>query len=106
MPSALKTSVATATTSVTTLYTCPASTTSVVTFIQGCNKTFTASDLTIRFQRSTVDYWIMNAVQVDPGYPVSVIDGQKLVLQAGDLIRISASAASTIDVILSVTELT
>ena len=105
MPTVFKSTLATATTSDTTLYTCPAATTAIVTFLQSCNKTATAADLTIKVSRSAVDYHILKDVQVDPAMPIKAIDGEKLVLQAGDLIKIQASANSTLDVILSITEI-
>lgn len=88
-------------TSATTVYTTPASTTSVVI---GCNlANTTASTIVVDVQCAGV--YLVKAVAIPTGSSLSVLDG-KVILEATDTVVVTSDTATSCDVILSVLEQT
>ena len=86
-------------TSATTVYTVPASTTSVVI---GCNvANVAASSIAIDVQVGSV--YIVKGAQIPSNSALSVLDG-KIILEAADTIVVTSDTAASADVILSVLE--
>jgi hypothetical protein len=53
------------------------------------------------------DYYMVKMASIDPGSSLITIGGeQKLVLEAGDILKVSTSNASAADVIVSLLEIT
>lgn len=53
------------------------------------------------------DYYLVKMASIDPGNSLITIGGeQKLVLEAGDVLKVSTSNASAADVIVSLLEIT
>ena len=91
-----------------TIYTCPALTSVVVIGCRVANKDGVNSanvDLVVTI--SSVDYYYGGAdTPIPPGSALNVLAGEKLVLEAGDSIKATASANGDLDAIVSVLELT
>lgn len=88
-------------TSAATIYTTPASTTSVTI---GCNlANVTASTIVVDVQCAGV--YLVKDVSIPSGASLSVLDG-KLILEAGDTVVVTSDTVSSCDVILSVLEQT
>lgn len=69
-----------------------------------CTNTSTSNNITanVYVTRSGVDYFVARFVPVPVGSSLAVVGGdQKLVLNAGDVLRVSASANTSMDVITS-----
>ena len=86
-------------TSATTVYTVPASTTGVVIGLNFAN--VTASQISIDATVNGV--YVVKAAPIPAGSALSVLDG-KIILETADVLEVTSSAASSVDVILSVLE--
>lgn len=84
-----------------TIYTVPAATTSIL--IGATMANITGSALTASLQLGTV--YIVRDASIPVGSSLSVLDG-KIVLETGDTIVATASADTSVDVILSLLEIT
>lgn len=97
-----------ASTTMTDVYTCPAATTALVSLLQISNINATLlADVTVVFSdasASNAEYEIVKNLTMPIQTAVSITDGS-LVLEAGDKIRIQASAGSIARLIGSVSEL-
>lgn len=83
----------------TTVYTVPASTTSV---LLGCNlANKTASGITVSVRLGTV--YIVKDAPIPAGSALGILDG-KIIAEAADTIRVTSNTASSVDVVLSVME--
>lgn len=79
------------------------------TVIGLCAANITASPVTVDvyITRSATDYYIVKGATIPVGGSLVAVGGdQKLVLKASDVLKVVASAASSIDVITSVLEIT
>ncbi len=94
------------------VYTVPAATTSVVLGLLLANQTSGAITATVTITTASSagenadDPIILNAVAVPASTSLEVLSGQKLVLETGDVMKVGCSAASSMDVALSVMEIT
>tara|TARA_B110000438_G_scaffold281955_1_gene308538 strand:+ start:2101 stop:2409 length:309 start_codon:yes stop_codon:yes gene_type:complete len=88
-------------TSVTTVYTVPGSTTSVVIGLNVANRS--AAQITVDVQLGST--YIIKAVPIPVASSLSVLDG-KIIMETTETLRVTSSAASSADVILSVLEQT
>ena len=62
-------------------------------------------DITVYVKNSSTNYYIIKAAPIPTGGSLELIDGgSKVVLQSGDAVKAYASAASSIDIILSVVD--
>ena len=86
-------------TSATTVYTVPALTTGVVIGLNFAN--VTASQISIDATVNGV--YVVKAAPIPAGSALSVLDG-KIILETADVLEVTSSAASSVDVILSVLE--
>jgi len=96
-------------TSTNTVYTCPANTTAVVIGVTLCNLKTTGVEATLQVNDTSASATshLLKSAPVPSGSSIVVVGGeQKIVLEAGDSIRCAASAASAIDVTMSVLEIT
>jgi hypothetical protein len=99
-----------------TLYTVAGSTTAVVLGMNICNKDGAEQDVTVKLTSDTANrtgannaanesVTLLNEVDI-PDSTLEVFAGQKIVLEATDVITIGAKTASKLDVALSVMEIT
>lgn len=93
----------------TTVYTCPGSTTAVTIGLNICNITASAItfDCTFYDASETTTVNLAEDQALSANTSVVLAGGvQKIVLNAGDYYQISSSAATSIDVVVSVLEIT
>ena len=93
-------------TTATTVYTTPSATTSTVIGLTVANVITTPITVDIYVTISAVNYYIIKNAVVPVGGTLIPIGGeQKLVLQAGHLIKVASNTAVSADVIVSVLEI-
>ena len=91
-----------------TLYTVPASTTSVVLGLILCNIHTTAVTASVKMSSNTVDVetnvdtLVVKDVDIPAGSSLEVLSGSKLVLQTTDVLTIDCSVSAKIDATLSI----
>lgn len=94
-------------TSATTIYTAGAGVSTTVigmTIANILNSSITAN---VIVTSGASDYYLVKMASIDPGNSLITIGGeQKLVLEAGDVLKVSTSNASAADVIVSLLEIT
>lgn len=90
-----------------TLYTAPSATTSIVLGAALSNKSANTITATITFTDTSAltTTTILPAVQIPPNTTLEVFAGQKYVLEATDQLKALSSIANSLDVFLSVLEL-
>ena len=100
-----------------TIYTCAGSTTGIVIGLNICNKTDADKDVTVKLSSDTAGrtadnaaaneaVTLVNEVIIPANTTLEVLSGQKIVIEATDVITIGAEAATTLDATLSVMEIT
>jgi hypothetical protein len=90
-----------------TVYTCPSATQTTLIGLSISNKAAGSVTANVFLTRSAVDYSIISNVPILAGSTLVPIGGdQKVVLQAADLLKITASANASVDVIVSLLEIT
>jgi len=100
------------TTSLAAYYTVPADTTSVVLGISLSNITSGSVTADIKIISDTVDVETNTDTYLGKGLPVpsggtlEIMQGNKLVLQTTDVIQAKASATSSVDLLISIMEIT
>jgi hypothetical protein len=92
----------------TTIYTTPATKTSIMLELDIANTTQNVVEASVELLDSSVSssawrYLVKNA-PVPSGGSLMVIAGQKIVLEAGDAVRITSSAASVMDAVAAILE--
>ncbi len=97
-----------ASTSGTVIYTTPATKTSIMLELDIANTTNNVVEGSVEVLDSSVSssawrYLVKNA-PVPSGGSLMVIAGQKIVLEAGDKVRVTASAANVLDVVAAILE--
>jgi len=105
-------------TGLTTIYTCPTSTTAVVIGIMCCNISSATVNASIKLNSSTsnatntgqsgsnTNCFIVKDVPVQDSSSLEIMSGNKIVMQAGDIIQLQSSGASSLDIIISYMEMT
>ena len=105
-------------TSLTTIYTCPADTTSVVIGIMCSNTSSASVNASIKLNSSTANSvntgqsgsntncFIVKDVPIQDSTSLEIMSGNKIVLQEGDVIQLQSSGASSLDIIISYMEMT
>lgn len=89
-----------------TVYTCPTATQTTLIGLTLSNKSSGTVTANVFLTRSAVDYSIISNAPILSGSSLVPIGGdQKVVLQAADSIKITTSANSSIDTILSLLEI-
>jgi len=91
-----------------TIYIVPATLTSILLELDIANTTTNVVEASVEILDSSVSasawrYLVKNA-PVPSGGSLMVIAGQKIVLEAGDAVRVTASAANVIDVVAAILE--
>jgi len=92
----------------TTIYTIPASKTSILLELDVANTTINVVEASVEILDRSVGasawrYLVKNA-PVPAGGSLMVIAGQKIVLEATDAVRVTASAANVMDVVAAILE--
>jgi hypothetical protein len=87
-----------------TVYTVPTGLKSIIIELDICNTTNGAVTCDVYITKSALDYYVVKAAPVPVGGSLQVISGQKIVLEAGDALKIKSSVASSIDAIASILE--
>jgi hypothetical protein len=93
-------------TSLTTVYTCPSATQTTIIGLTVANTSNATVVVDAVLTISGVDYYIIKGAVVPVGTSVVPVGGdQKVVVEAGETIRVASSAATSADVIVSVLEI-
>ena len=96
-------------TSLTTVYTCPSSTTVTVIGLYLCNQSGGAIEATVEFFDTSASHHatIVKNTPIPSDSTVVAIGGEgKVVLEAGDAIKVQSNVASSMDIVLSYLEQT
>jgi len=90
-----------------TVYTCPAATQTTLIGMTLSNKSNTSTiTANVFFTRSAVDYSIISNASIPTGSSLVPVGGdQKIVLEAGDSIKITTSTSNSLDAIVSLLEI-
>ena len=95
-----------------TLYTCPGSTTTVVLGLLLCNNDTSQRTVDVKIESDTNDTETNETVFLTKDTPIpatsslELLAGNKVVLQATDVLKIDSDAAGKIDATLSIMEIT
>ena len=95
-----------------TLYTCPGSTTTVVLGLLLCNNDTSQRTVDVKIESDTNDTETNETVFVTKDTPIpstsslEIMSGNKIVLQATDVLKIDSDVAGKIDATLSIMEIT
>ena len=95
-----------------TLYTCPGSTTTVVLGLLLCNNDTSQRTVDVKIESDTNDTETNETVFITKDTPVpatsslEIMSGNKIVLQATDVLKIDSDVAGKIDATLSIMEIT
>lgn len=95
------------TTSLTTVYTAPASTTAIIQAINIANVTETETDVTVKIHddSASTDFTLLNEGPVPGDSTLQVVD-RPIVLEESDVLKVQAETADTFEVIVSILEVT
>ena len=92
-----------------TLYTCPSATTAIILGLAITNKTDNSVTASVQFtdtSDSSATRLLLNEVAIPPNTTLEVLAGQKYVLEATDILKVQASAASSLDAVLGLMQIT
>ena len=95
-----------------TLYTCPGSTTTIVLGLLLCNNDTSQRTVDVKIESDTNDTETNETVFITKDTPVpatsslEIMAGNKIVLQATDVVKIDSDVAGKIDATLSIMEIT
>ena len=95
-----------------TLYTCPGSTTTIVLGLLLCNNDTSQRTVDVKIESDTSDTETNETVFITKDTPVpatsslEIMAGNKIVLQATDVLKIDSDVAGKIDATLSIMEIT
>jgi len=91
-----------------TVYTCPAATQTTLIGMTLANKSNTTTvTANVFLTRSNVEFAIIANASIPTGSALVPVGGdQKIVLEAGDAIKVTTSTASSVDAIVSLLEIT
>ena len=98
--------------SLTTVYTVPSSTTTViigctVANVKGASVTADVQLVTASSSGENADdVYIVKAIPLPAGSSVEIMAGNKIILEAGDVIKVKGSVTDAVDAILSIMEIT
>ena len=99
-------------TSITTVYTVPSSTTTIVLGLIVGNVTGSAVNATVHVESDTSDTETNGNIELVTNAPIpaggslEILSGSKVVMVAGDVLKITSDTASSIDAALSFMEIT
>jgi hypothetical protein len=87
-------------------YTVPATTTTTVIGMSLANTTVADITVDVMVNDGAIDYYLNKSCSIPAGSTLIVVGGdQKIVLLTGDSIKVQSSAASSVDVVMSILEL-
>ena len=95
-----------------TLYTCPGSTTTIVLGLLLCNNDTSQRTVDVKIESDTSDTETNETVFITKDTPIpstsslEIMSGNKIVLQATDVVKIDSDVAGKIDATLSIMEIT
>ncbi|MDC3244557.1 hypothetical protein OAT81_04695 [Amylibacter sp.] len=98
--------------SLTTVYTVPSSTTTViigctVANVKGASVTADVQLVTASSSGENADdVYIVKSIPLPAGSSVEIMAGNKIILEAGDVIKVKGSVTDAVDAILSIMEIT
>ncbi len=98
--------------SLVTAYTVPSSTTAVIigltiANVKGASITADAQIVTASSSGENADdVYVVKAVPLPAGSSIEIMSGNKIILEAGDVVKVGGSATNCLDAILSVMEIT
>lgn len=93
-------------TSAATVYTCPSATQTTVIGLSIANTTTGTISADAYITSGGTDYYLVKSATVPVGGSLVVVGGdQKTVLEAGDILKVVTSAASSADVVCSILEI-
>jgi len=99
-------------TALTTVYTVPASTTAVIIGLTVANILGSSVNASAQIVSTTVDVetntsvYFIKDIPLPSGSAVEIMSGNKIVLQAGDIVKVQSNTASALDAALSIMEIT
>ena len=88
--------------SLTTVYTVPSSTTTVIIGLTVANVIVTASSS----GENADDVYVVKDIPLPSGSSIEVMSGNKIVLETGDIVKVKGSTTDAVDAILSIMEIT
>ena len=89
-----------------TIYTCPSATQTTLIGMTLSNKSAGTVTANVYLTRSAVDYSIISNAPIITGSTLVPIGGdQKVVLQAADVLKVTTSANGSVDIIVSLLEI-
>lgn len=95
-------------TTVTSVYTCPVGTTATVIGMTAANTISSVINMDIQLQSAThnITCYMVKGMVLNPNSSSVPVGGeQKLVMTAGDILKLTSSTTNSLDVILSVLEM-
>jgi hypothetical protein len=98
--------------SLTTVYTVPSSTTTViigltVANVKGASVTADAQIVTASSSGENADdVYVVKDIPLPSGSSIEVMSGNKIVLETGDIVKVKGSTTDAVDAILSIMEIT
>lgn len=87
-----------------TVYTAPSATTSICIELDVCNTSSSGVLCDAYMTSGGNNYYVVKGAPVPSGGTLQVIAGQKIVLGAGDAIKVISTAAASLDVVASILE--
>ena len=90
------------------LYTCPSATTAIILGLALTNKTDASVTISAQFTDTSAsgNRLLLNEVSIPANTTLEVLAGQKYVLEASDILKVQASAASSLDAVLGLMQIT
>ena len=95
------------------LYTCPSATTAIILGLAITNKTDNSVTASVQFIDSSAsgsaadkERLLLNEVSIPANTTLEVFAGQKYVLETGDILKVQASAATSLDAVLGLMQIT
>ena len=91
-----------------TLYECPAATTAIILGLALTNKTDSSVNATVQMTDTSTSTTplLLNEVTIPANTTLEVFAGQKYVLETGDILKVQASAATSLDAVLGLMQIT
>ena len=91
-----------------TLYTAPSATTAVILGVALANKTGNSVTVQVQFTDTSASttHQLLESVSIPGNTTLEVLQGQKYILEAGDILKVQAGTASAIDVVAGLMEIT
>ena len=91
-----------------TLYTCPSATTGIILGLALTNKTDNSVNATVQMTdtSASITPLLLNEVTIPANTTLEVFAGQKYVLEAGDLLKVQSSVATSLDAVLGLMQIT